>query len=1354
MKNTINTIRKRNWALSALLFLTFGTQAQTVMKVMVNQPKKLEIVANSFYSLTSNAIILGDNVSIKGGIEPYQYFWLKDGQRIGTSLLLEVPLQKPAASSSFTLIVKDYKNCSSTTTSIVLNVIDVTAGGLKELLGTQISTINNLILTGTIDARDFKTMRDNMPLLTEIDLSGATIVAYNGTEGTSFSDFYPADAVPERAFQEKTNLKTVILPSSVKSTSNYAFAFCSGLTLVTLPEGLTSIASGTFHECSSITAFNIPSSVNSIGYGAFYNGRGQYIVDADNQTYSSLDGVLFNKNKTTLIQCPVSKTGSYSIPPSVNTIGGSAFMNCIGITGTLTIPLSVNIIEAAAFTGCIGLTSVIIPSSVTSIGNGVFSNCTNLSSITANSGIPIDLSSSWDVFYDVNKTSCTLYVPFGTSGAYKAADKWKDFTNIMEMTGLFPSANSVVFGANASTTDFFIASSMAWTAVSSEAWLTINPTSHEGSSSVALTVTNNTTTTIRTATVTVSGAGIDDQIIRVTQYGAIVVTAGGLSATLGDQLPAIASLTLTGTIDARDFKTMRDNMPLLSNLDLSGATIVAYSGTGGTSLAGNNDYPANTIPETAFMGFQMQGKTSLTSFVLPTSATAIGNMAFGQCMNLSSVILSEGLTFIGESAFMMNHGLTSITIPSSVTTIQGSAFFFCRNISSITANPVIPVDLSSSGDVFNGINTTTCTLHVPFGTTAAYQSANQWKDFFTIVEIPEFKLSASTANVAATSGSTVTVNITTGLSWTASSNQTWLTVNPISGTGNQTLTFTAESNPQVSERTAIVTVSATDVTSQTITVTQAAKIIVYNHFIPVWTGNGVDHMNINIYSAKLDGVELEAGDEIGIFDGTICVGVGTLTEPITSLNTLDIAVSKNDGTGNGYTSGNSITFKLFDSSQNLEMTNVTAIYSNTDPSWSNDGKFAIGATAFAELSGLTKVNQEITLNTGWNIISANVIPSNLNLKDIFQSLIDAGKLKKVMDEAGKTIENFGAFGGWKNNIGNLNPAKGYKVNVLSTSTLSLEGTPVSLPLDLALATGWNIISYSSATAQDAKALVQSLIDAGKLKKVMDEAGKTIENFGAFGGWKNNIGNFLPGKGYKVNVHENCTLTIPATANKAATIVPEVLASTHFTKVYTGNGTDHMNIHLVNLQASGLQTGDQIGIYDGKLCVGSQTIGAEDVMSGVLSIPASANDGIGESLNGFIVGNRVSVKLYRDGQTYPLTLAKLDGQDIFDKNASLFAQVSIAGATGINDFNNEISFRCYPNPFSGQVTIEIQSTSSDKLEVNIYDLNGKLVRKLYSGKTHNQGTLVWDGRNDGGARVVQGTYLINANGRIEKVVLKH
>jgi len=415
---------------------------------------------------------------------------------------------------------------------------------------------------------------------------------------------------------------------------------------------------------------------------------------------------------------------------------------------------------------------------------------------------------------------------------------------------------------------------------------------------------------------------------------------------------------------------------------------------------------------------------------------------------------------------------------------------------------------------------------------------------------------------------------------------------------------------------------------------------------------------------------------------------------------------------------------------------------------------ASGLATFGVFTGITTmIIQDILLNIGWNIISSYVTPVNLNLKDIFQPLIDAGKLKKVMDEAGKTIENFGAFGGWKNNIGNLNSTKGYKVNMTAASTLSLEGTPVPLPLDIALNTGWNIISYPVTSAQDAKALVQSLIDAGKLKKVMDETGKTIENFGAFGGWKNNIGNFLSGKGYKVNVLENCTLTIPANGTKAATIVPEVLASTHFTNVFIGNGSDHMSINLIDLQASGLQAGDNIGIFDGNHCVGSATIGAEQLMAGSISIPASSNDEMSETVDGFTEGHSVSIKLYRGNQTYKLNIEKLSGNESFEKNGSLFAQVNLNELTGIQTTVNSSQFKCYPNPFKSEITIEVQNSSPTEITVEIYNMSGQRIKSLYKGSNEGHLLLKWNGTNDSGQQISPGVYLCKVNGQSKQVVFE-
>jgi len=97
-------------------------------------------------------------------------------------------------------------------------------------------------------------------------------------------------------------------------------------------------------------------------------------VDVQNQAYSSIQGVLFNKNNTILIQYPTGKQGAYTIPAGVISIGKRAFIKCASLT-SVTIPASVISIGEAAFYWCTGLTNIIIPSSITSIGRTAFYDC-------------------------------------------------------------------------------------------------------------------------------------------------------------------------------------------------------------------------------------------------------------------------------------------------------------------------------------------------------------------------------------------------------------------------------------------------------------------------------------------------------------------------------------------------------------------------------------------------------------------------------------------------------------------------------------------------------------------------------------------------------------------------------------------------------------------------------------------------------------------------------------------------------------------------------------------------------------------------------------------------------------------
>ena len=197
------------------------------------------------------------------------------------------------------------------------------------------------------------------------------------------------------AFYGCSSLTSVTIPNSVTSIGSYAFYGCSSLTSVTIPNSVTSIGDYTFYGCSSLTSINIPDSIASIGSYAFRgcssltsikipksvvridssafssSGLASITVDSRNLEYSSVDGVLFNKNKTQLVTHPAGKGISYSIPNGVTSISSYAFSGCSSLT-SVTIPDGVTSIEPYAFQNCSRLASIAIPASVTTIYYGAF----------------------------------------------------------------------------------------------------------------------------------------------------------------------------------------------------------------------------------------------------------------------------------------------------------------------------------------------------------------------------------------------------------------------------------------------------------------------------------------------------------------------------------------------------------------------------------------------------------------------------------------------------------------------------------------------------------------------------------------------------------------------------------------------------------------------------------------------------------------------------------------------------------------------------------------------------------------------------------------------------------------------
>lgn len=446
-----------------------------------------------------------------------------------------------------------------------------------------------------------------------------------------------------RAFQNKENLKNLGLPGSIKEIyseqfnsfyaletvtlgngitkiGNRAFEYCTNLKSINIPDTVTVIGSSAFGECLSLVSIDIPKSVTYICEDSFKcygeSSLKAINVDENNLYYSSDDGILYDKEKTQLMLCPMRYAGeSYTVPESVTSISYYAFEGCEKIK-KLTLPSGLKSIGDNAFQACTNLESVNIPDGVTDLGSTPFSYCDNIKEISVGENNP-SYSSENGVLYNKDKTVLIKYTAGSEAQSYTIPESvnkldWASFNGCQKLKILnIPAGTTII-----PTSVFEGAFSLT----------TINVDENNPNFS------------------SIDGVLFDKDKVTVMQYPAsreaesYVIPEG-----------------VTGIRNDNPFSP-----PFMGCKNLKSVTLPASM---------------KTVQDYAFSYCY-----SLESITLSDSIKSIENAAFYECNNLQSITLPDGLTNIGYSAFWKCSSLKSMILPDSVTQVGTGAFGMCTSL--------------------------------------------------------------------------------------------------------------------------------------------------------------------------------------------------------------------------------------------------------------------------------------------------------------------------------------------------------------------------------------------------------------------------------------------------------------------------------------------------------------------------------------------------------------------------------------------------------------------------------------------------------------------------------------------------
>ena len=448
--------------------------------------------------------------------------------------------------------------------------------------------------------------------------------------------------------------KIVNIPTGIETVALYSFVDRHNIEEVNFPEGITTIEQIAFLECENIKTINLPSTLESCTK-AFVacDGLENIIVSNSNNNFTTEDGILYNKEKTSLYVCPPRKTGNVVVPNGVTRLEQYAFLNCAGLT-SITLPNSLTFIHDSSFEGCSSIEEIVIPASVDTIGGYAFKDCTSLKTVNIPDGVNQiysyafeNCSSLEQITIPDSVTTISAYA-FENCSALKSIVIPKDvdeiagyvFNGCSSLTSVtipegVDEIGSYAFKDCTSLKDINLPNSVG----------SIRMFAFEGCSSLESITLSTNLSIIR-----------DYAFKDCTSLASIAIPNGVTTLQIG----------------------LFENCASLTNVVIpNSVTSIMDSAFENCSSLKSITLPNNltTIGQCAFYGCGL-----LKTVNLPDTVTSIGYGAFGDCDKLEYIIFPEGMESISPIMFENCSNLRWIVLPSTLTSIYYSTFNGCDDV--------------------------------------------------------------------------------------------------------------------------------------------------------------------------------------------------------------------------------------------------------------------------------------------------------------------------------------------------------------------------------------------------------------------------------------------------------------------------------------------------------------------------------------------------------------------------------------------------------------------------------------------------------------------------------------------------